>query len=91
MKTSNRHSARHPASDHRLALRSGSHPRPASDLRIISGLYKGQRLRSPESALTHPMGAREKLALFNLIQPYLDKSSKVLDLNSGTGALGLEA
>lgn len=91
MKTSNRRSARHSASDHRLALRSGSRPRLTSDLRIISGLYKGQRLRSPESALTHPMGAREKLALFNLLQPYLDNSSKVLDLYAGSGALGIEA
>lgn len=41
-----------------------------TDLRITSGKYKGQRLRSPESALTHPMGAREKLALFNMLQPY---------------------
>ena len=93
MKTSNHHSARHSASGRRLALRSvsGSHPRPASDLRIISGLYKGQRLRSPESALTHPMGAREKLALFNLLQPYLNHESKVLDLYAGSGALGIEA
>jgi len=93
VKTSNHHSARHSASGRRLALRSvsGSHPRPASDLRIISGLYKGQRLRSPESALTHPMGAREKLALFNLLQPYLNHESKVLDLYAGSGALGIEA
>lgn len=42
----------------------------ANDLRVISGLYRGQRLRSPESHLTHPMGAREKLALFNMLQPY---------------------
>jgi len=62
-----------------------------SDLRIGSGLYKGQKLRSPESALTHPMGAREKLALFNMLQPYLDTTSKVLDLYAGSGALGIEA
>lgn len=62
-----------------------------SDLRIISGLYRGQKLRSPESVLTHPMGAREKLALFNLLQPYLSASAKVLDLYAGSGALGIEA
>lgn len=69
-----------------------------SDLRVISGQYKGQRLRSPESALTHPMGAREKLALFNLLQPAFFSSSdcspagpKVLDLYAGSGALGIEA
>lgn len=62
-----------------------------SDLRVISGLYKGQKLRSPESAFTHPMGAREKLALFNLLQPSLDATSKTLDLYAGSGALGIEA
>lgn len=62
-----------------------------SDLRIGSGLYKGQKLRSPESALTHPMGAREKLALFNMLQPCFDTTSKVLDLYAGSGALGIEA
>ena len=62
-----------------------------SDLRVTSGQYRGQKLRSPENALTHPMGAREKLALFNLLQPYLDSSSKVLDLYAGSGALGIEA
>ena len=62
-----------------------------SDLRVTSGQYRGQKLRSPENALTHPMGAREKLALFNLLQPYLDASSKVLDLYAGSGALGIEA
>lgn len=64
-----------------------------SDLRVISGRYKGQRLRSPESALTHPMGAREKLALFNMLQPFLSANdgSKVLDLYAGSGALGIEA
>lgn len=62
-----------------------------SDLRVISGRYKGQRLRSPESSLTHPMGSREKLTLFNLLQPYLDTASTVLDLYAGSGALGIEA
>lgn len=62
-----------------------------SDLRVISGIYKGQKLRSPESDLTHPMGAREKLALFNLLQPYFEATSKVLDLYAGSGALGIEA
>lgn len=63
----------------------------SSDLRVISGLYKGQKLRSPESVLTHPMGAREKLALFNMLQPRLDTTSKILDLYAGSGVLGIEA
>lgn len=39
---------------------------------------------------THPMGEREKLALFNMISPYLP-GAKVLDAYAGSGALGIEA
>ena len=39
---------------------------------------------------THPMGAREKLALFNMIAPELP-DAKVLDAFAGSGALGIEA
>ena len=59
-----------------------------STLRVLSGEFRGQALESPESSSTHPMGSREKLALFNMINP-ADK--KVLDLYAGSGALGIEA
>lgn len=61
-----------------------------SELRILSGRYKGVRLVSPELKTTHPMGSREKLALFNMLSPYLE-NAKVLDYFAGSGALGLEA
>lgn len=61
-----------------------------TDLRITSGLYKGLRLRSPRSTTTHPMGSREKLALFNMLGPDLSGMA-VLDAYAGSGALGLEA
>lgn len=60
------------------------------DLRVLSGKFKGQKIISPQSQLTHPMGSREKLALFNMLQPYLE-GSQVLDIYAGTGALGIEA
>lgn len=60
------------------------------NIRITSGLYRGITLKSPNSLKTHPMGAREKLALFNILQPYL-KNAAVLDLFAGSGALGIEA
>lgn len=60
------------------------------DLRVLSGKFKGQKITSPQSQLTHPMGSREKLALFNMLQPYLE-GSRVLDIYAGTGALGIEA
>lgn len=61
-----------------------------SDLRILSGELKGRALKSPHNAGTHPMGSREKLALFNLVGPYL-AGAQVLDAYAGTGALGIEA
>lgn len=61
-----------------------------SDLRVLSGKFKGAVLRSPQNSATHPMGAREKLALFNMLQPYLAGAS-VLDAYAGTGAIGIEA
>lgn len=60
------------------------------DLRVLSGKFKGQKITSPQSKLTHPMGSREKLALFNMLQPYLG-GAKVLDIYAGSGALGIEA
>ena len=64
--------------------------RPSNTLRILSGAYKGRAFASPARATTHPMGAREKLALFNMLQPYL-AGATVLDAYAGSGALGLEA
>lgn len=61
-----------------------------NSLKVLSGKFKGLNLVSPGSTLTHPMGAREKLALFNMIQPYLE-GAKVLDIYAGSGALGIEA
>lgn len=61
-----------------------------ADLRVLAGKFKGVKLQSPHSALTHPMGSREKLALFNMLQPYL-QGATVLDIYAGSGALGIEA
>lgn len=59
-------------------------------VRITSGTLRGRTLLTPGDALTHPMGAREKLALFNMINEHLPGSS-VLDVFAGSGALGIEA
>lgn len=58
-------------------------------IRITSGKYRGRVIRTP-GGKTHPMGERERLALFNMIIDYLP-GSKVLDVFSGSGALGIEA
>ena len=59
-------------------------------VKITSGKFKGRNLKTPKNDVTHPMGARERLALFNMLMSYLD-GTVVLDTFAGTGALGLEA
>lgn len=59
-------------------------------MRITGGIYRGREIKSPLTSVTHPMGSREKLALFNAILPYLPQKS-VLDAFAGSGALGIEA
>lgn len=60
----------------------------SSNLRVISGRYRGRTLQSPRDERTHPMGAREKLALFNMVNV---EQATVLDAFAGSGALGIEA
>ena len=64
-------------------------------MRIISGKYKNRELKSPNSSATHPMGERERLAIFNMLLSNLPDTSfegkTILDLFAGTGSLGLEA
>lgn len=61
-----------------------------NNIRIVSGLFRGTSILSPGVSSTHPMGAREKLALFNSISGHL-QGAKVLDLYAGSGALGIES
>lgn len=59
---------------------------------ITGGEFRGRKILSPKTSITHPMGSRERLALFNALGARIDLASvKVLDAYAGTGALGLEA
>lgn len=60
-----------------------------NSLRITAGKYRGRKIATPGGA-THPMGERERLALFNMIVNYVP-GAKVLDAFAGSGALGIEA
>ena len=60
-----------------------------SSVRISSGKYRGRNIATPGSG-THPMGERERLALFNMIAGDLP-GAVVLDAYAGSGALGIEA
>ena len=60
-------------------------------MRIIAGKNKGTKLNTLEGdEITRPTLDRVKESLFSILLPYLDES-EVLDLFSGSGALGLEA
>ena len=58
------------------------------EIRVTSGKLRGRVLRSPDTSGTHPMGAREKLALFNMVNV---EGERVLDAYAGSGAVGVEA
>ncbi|MBQ3474506.1 16S rRNA (guanine(966)-N(2))-methyltransferase RsmD [Candidatus Saccharibacteria bacterium] len=60
------------------------------NIRITSGEFRGRAIKSPRSSFTHPMGSREKIALFNMISEYL-VDARVLDAFAGSGSLGIEA
>lgn len=59
-------------------------------MRIISGLARGTKLYTLDGENTRPTLDRIKEPLFSIIQNYIN-GSVVLDLFSGSGALGLEA
>lgn len=61
-----------------------------TNVKITSGLFRGRELKAPQNGVTHPMGSREKLALFNSLGDKI-KDKIILDVFAGTGALGLEA
>ena len=60
-------------------------------MRIISGEFKSRLINVPDSKLIRPMTDRVRETLFNLLNNKIDfENIKVLDLYSGSGALGLE-
>lgn len=59
-------------------------------MRVISGTAKGTILYALEGNMTRPTLDRVKEAIFNIIQIDI-QDSVVLDLFSGSGALGIEA
>lgn len=59
-------------------------------MRIISGISKGTHLNTLEGLNTRPTLDRVKESLFNIINNDIEDSI-ILDLFSGSGALGLEA
>ena len=61
-----------------------------NQVRIIAGIYGGRLINTPRTHATHPMGDRERGAIFNALQHDI-KDTSVLDAFAGSGAVGLEA
>ena len=59
-------------------------------MRVVAGRYRGKKLKEFDIETTRPTLDRVKESIFNLIQ-FDVPDSVVLDLFSGTGALGIEA
>ena len=59
-------------------------------VRIISGIWRGRRLRVPVEEGLRPTPDRVRETLFNWLQPHIS-GARCLDLFAGSGALCLEA
>jgi 16S rRNA (guanine966-N2)-methyltransferase len=59
-------------------------------MRVISGLYRGLRLRTLKSGLVRPTSDRMRETLFDVLGDSV-QSASFLDAYAGTGAVGIEA
>lgn len=59
-------------------------------MRVISGTAKGRKLKAVPGDTTRPITDRTKEALFSILGNWIIEA-RVLDLFSGTGAVGIEA
>jgi 16S rRNA (guanine966-N2)-methyltransferase len=60
-------------------------------MRVIGGIAKGFPLRGPDTLATRPATDLVRGAIFSMLEGLADNWSLVLDLFSGTGAMGIEA
>jgi len=59
-------------------------------MRVIAGIYKGRKLKSPPSMQVRPTSDRLRETLFNVIAARIE-GVRFLDLCAGSGAVGVEA
>ncbi len=64
-------------------------------MRIVAGRHRGRPLRAPEGKGVRPTSDRARQAAFNILEHgipgFAFEDASVVDVFSGTGALGLEA
>ena len=65
-------------------------PRKNNQIRIISGKLGGRLKKKKKTDKTHPMGDRERSAIFNRLRGEI-ADKVILDAFAGSGAIGLEA
>ena len=59
-------------------------------MRVIAGIARGMKLKTPEGLHTRPTQDRIKETLFNMLQSYL-ADCVFVDMFSGSGGIGIEA
>ncbi|HEY4216886.1 MAG TPA: RsmD family RNA methyltransferase [Gemmatimonadaceae bacterium] len=59
-------------------------------MRIVAGKWRGRLIKPPKDDRVRPTGDRVREAWMSMMNPWLP-GARVLDLFSGSGALGLEA
>lgn len=63
-------------------------------LHVTGGELNGSLINVPDNQSTHPMGSRERLALFNVLHSLrgaMRGDETILDAYCGSGAIGIEA
>jgi len=60
-------------------------------MRVIAGIAKGTQLKGPDRATTRPATDLIRGAVFAILEGLASDWTLVLDLYSGTGAMGIEA
>jgi len=60
-------------------------------MRVIAGKAKGHRLKVPKGGVTRPATDLVRGAIFSILENMTGDWDQVLDLFSGSGALGIEA
>jgi len=60
-------------------------------MRVIAGKAKGHRLKAPKRTATRPATDLVRGAIFSILETATSDWTQVLDLFSGSGALGIEA
>jgi len=60
-------------------------------VRVIAGEAKGHRLKAPKGTVTRPATDLVRGAIFSILENTTNNWEQVLDLFSGSGALGIEA